>query len=513
MNDKNLTKNFNMQNYRFEVTLLPYNEDPVALNPDVVVHLVLEDDLFRWYRKGFIVFQNGYEMFERSLNPQKAAGVVDASTLRDGNNDGYVFRNDGKDRINIKIKPIISEGTESNLQEPPDSTWLIDFTGNIYDFEEPMVSDLSSKVKKIYFWDEAFQKMLERDLVWSTATSILNENKQSSSYDPKIASDDNRKMYTGTAIKDILENVMKFEVDSENFDIGATKIFHTAPNESNVWQNIMYLLDNHYASISLKSKNNDVCIFLYDETKKFKLMPLTKIFEKAGKDKDNPKEYQIEHLLLEDYGTLTPEADRVWMAPILEQYNDSIDVKITKLRKYSFTDMAGIDSVRDMVTTAVHTYDRRNKTFTRAVANSIIENIPENLKTDYIEPFFLSKSYETLINMNNVKKENQKVKSLHTPIASKTSVERMGHGGLILKSIFLNLCLSVEMDGSTNRKVARFIGVDRMSNNDNEFDYKLGGQWFIVKVKHNFFRNTYANELVCVKPHIFNKIPVEENID
>lgn len=514
MNDFSKSKQFNTQTYRFEISLLPYDAEPVILNPDAVVQLVLEEELTTWYRKGMLIFQNGYESFERSLSVKKAQGTVKAATLRSMNTDGYIFRNDGKDRINIKIKPIKNENSVLNMDEVPDSTWLIDFTGNIYDFEEPMVSELGSKVRRIYFWDENFQKMLEKDLTWSTATSVLNDNKQGQGYDPQNATDDQRKMYTGDAIKDILKNVMKMDVDETNFDKGSTKIFHTAATDSNVWENLQYLLAHHYASVSLKSENQDVCVFLFDKaTQKFSLMPLSKIFQKAGKNASAPKEYQIEHLILEDIGTIQPAADKLWMAPLLEKYDPEIDVKIAKLKKYAFSDMAGVDSMKDMVTTAIHAYDRKNKTFTKCVERSSIQDIPNNLKTDYIEDFLFYKTPQTLINMNKIKKTNLKVNNEHTPIADRLVLGRLGHGNLILKSILLNLCLTVEMEGSTHRKPARFIGVDRLANNNTEFDYKLGGQWFIVKVTHNFFRNTYVNEVVCVKPQVYDKIDVKEDIE
>jgi len=383
-----------------------------------------------------------------------------------------------------------------------------------------MVSDLGSKIKKLYFWDEAFQKMLERDLynkneaIWSTATSTLNENTTITNYDAKKASDFQREMYTGDAIRDIIVNYLGFDVDVENFDKGSTRLFHTAPANSNVWDNISYLLENHLSEIPLKSENYDLCVFIYDRFEKvFKLLPLSKIFEKAGKAVKAPGDYQIEHLILEDIGELkSSPADKLWMAPILEQYDLKVDVKITKLKKYAFSDMAGVDSIRDMVTTAIHMYDHKNKTFVKSVSKSIISDLEESLKTDYIEPYLFYRSPESHINMNAVKNKNLRVNHVFTPITSEKSAERRGHANLILKSILLNLCLTVELEGSTHRKPARFIGVDRLSNNNSEFDYKLGGQWFVVNVKHNFFKNSYANEIVCVKPQVFDKIPVKEDI-
>jgi hypothetical protein len=516
MSEERKIKQFNLQNYLFEVSLLPYGGDEVFINPEAILQLVFEDSLFHFSKKGFILFQNGYEMFEREVDVNNFYGKIGSKELSDMNKEGYVFRNDGKDKIKIKIKPIKSKESEAaDLEEPPDSVWLIEFVGNIYDFEDPMVNELSSKCKKLYFWNENFQKMVERDLDWSTATSTLNENTKKPNFEAYLAKDEEREMLTGEAIKDILKNKMGFEIDEAEFDKGSTKIFHTANGQSNVWRNIEYLLENHLSEKVLNGEYYDICFLQYNEkTKQFQLTPLTKIFEKAGNDVNNPKEFQVEHLLLEDIGNLTGDnINENWMAPILKQYDPEKDVKIVKLKKYSFSDLSGVDSLKVLITTPIFMYDRKNKTFKKSVEKSIISDIPKNLEKDYIEPYFLFKEPATHINLNKVKKQNLKVNNIFTPIVNEKVLEKLGHSRLIFSSIFLNLCLTVESEGSTIRRSGRFVGVDRLTKNNTDFDYKIGGQWFIVNVKHNFFKNSYSNEITCVKPHTFKKIQVEEDID
>jgi hypothetical protein len=515
MSENRKLKSFNLQNTLFEVSLLPYEGEEVFINPEAVIQLVLEDNFFLFSKRGYIVFQNSYEMFERKLNKKNLVGVMGAKDLSQTNEEGYIFRNDGKDRIKLKIKTTKSKNSNAeDLNDTPDDPWLIEFTGNIYDFEDPSINEISSKVKKLYFWDEKFQKMVEKNLDWSSATSELNENIKSSEYDPKFATDEQKKVFTGDGIKDILKNKLKFEVDEENFDKGETKIFHTAPSNTNFWENILYLLNNHYSSTILKSGNNDLSFLIFDDvSEKFQLTPLSKIFEKAGNEVNTPKEYQIEHFLLEDIGNLEGTTNTNWMAPILKQYDPKIDVKIVKLKVYNFSDMSGVDSFKKLITTPAFNYNFKTKTFTRKVDKSLIKDIPSVLEKDYVEDVFLGKKASSHINLNKVKNENLSVNNVFTPISNLKILERISHGSLLLNSIFFNLCLNIQTEGATLRKSGKFVGVDRLTPNETEFDYKLGGQWFIVNVKHNFYKNSYVNEITCIKPHTYKKIDSTQEVE
>jgi hypothetical protein len=519
------TKQFNTQQYRFEITFLPYGSKDVPVNPDSVVQLVLEEQIIFWATKGFLILQNANEMFQRT---------IDTNTLNSGDmtakqkqeiekiKNGYIFRNDGRDRVNIKIKPIKQPFSEdAEIEEVPDKSWLIDFTGNIYDVEEPMVSDFGSKVKKLYFWHEDWQKMLESNCytqekgIWSTATSKSNPSVKNK--DPAQLSDEERKMFTGDAIRDLFENTLGFEIDENNFDKGKTKIFHTSAEGWSCLDNIYYLWENHLSEHELPSGEFDVSIISYDnDTKKYQFLPLSKIFEKAGDFVNTPGEYQIEHLILEDVThSKKTQGGEKWMAPILKEYDPEFqkDIKVHKLKKYSFTEMAGVDSMRDLITHSIHTYDRKNKTFVKITENAQVKDLPTYLQDDYITNKFLKVGdNNTFISLNEIKTKNIKTKNVFTPISNRDVANRLGHGNLIFKSIFFNLCLTVELEGSTNRKVARFIGVDRLQNNNNEFDYQLGGQWLVTRVNHNFFKNTYVNELNLVKHQIYDKINFNSEI-
>jgi len=513
-------KQFNSQQYLFEITLLPYDEavEPVKINPDAVVQLVIEEELLIGCEKGFLTFQNSNEMFQRQI---KNIGDTNLSAKAKSafNNVGYIFRNDGKDRLHIRIKPIKTPNLDNpEIDEVPDEGWLKEITANIYDVEDPMVNDIGSKLKRLYFHDHKYQKMTERDLlsvdnkIWSTATSKMNPNYGEVA--PSLATDEQRKMFTGDAIRDILENSLGFEIDEDNFDIGRTKMFHTATAGSSPLDNITYLWEHHLSEKQLPSEYYDISLILCDpDTEKFQFMPLSKIFENAGKGINEPGIYQIEHLFIEDVGT-QDKADKVWMAPVLRTYDPNLDVKITKLKKYSFTEMSGVDSTRDLVSKSVHTYDSKSKTFSKHSADSQIKDVPNALQQDYItDKLFVKGNENTNIDLNKIKTDNLKHSYKFTPIADGDVAQRLGHASLILKSIFFNNCLTVELEGSTNRRVGRFIGVDRYHNNENEFDYSMCGQWLITRISHNFFKNSYVNEVNMVKPQVYDKITFNKEED
>lgn len=515
------TKQFNLQRYLFDITFLPYGSEPVKINPDAVIHLVLEEELLNWNTKGFIIIENSHEIFQRATTAQVLNNSrLKAKEKRDIPKDGYIFRNDGKDRIHIKIKPLNFSNNPEYI-EIPDKGWLIDFKCTIYDFEEPMVQEFGSKIKKLYFWDEDWQKLIERNTfnsengIFSTATSKLNPNNKDSKFDPAQATDEQRTMFTGDAIKDILQNTLNFEIDEDNFDKGKSKIFYTSPTGSNCLDTINYLWHNHLSEVLLPSGSYDLSLLLKNrDTKKYEFTSLSKIFQKAGVVVDAPGEYQIEHLILENIGQNEQEENQKqpatnWMAPILLKYDPEYqkDVKISKLQKYSFAEMSAVDSMRSVVSRSVFVYDRKNKTFSKNTSKSQITDLHDNLQNDYINDKFLIKGNQNVqINLNQVKSKNLKTQHVITPIVSENVVERLGHVDLMLKSILFNSALTIELPGSTNRRVARFIGVDRYDFNDTEFDYTLGGQWLTTKVKHNFYRNNYINEVQLIKHQVYNKI-------
>jgi hypothetical protein len=257
----------------------------------------------------------------------------------------------------------------------------------------------------------------------------------------------------------------------------------------------------------------DICIFKKDRyTDKFQLEPIYQIFEKAGNKSNEPKEYQIEHLFFDEtVGDIKASANK---APILEKFSTDIDVKTSKITKYQFVDMSGGDNTKNIVTTPVYSYDFKNKTFSINMKESNVNNLEEKLKNVYIHQKMLSvNGLHPLLTLNKNKISNNVINPCYSVRSDKASITKKGLGKLLYYSLFLNNCLVLSVDGSTIRSAGKFIGVDRLSYSEGNFDYKLCGQWFITKVKHVFFHNMYVNEVTGVKLHSYDNLNIKQDVD
>jgi hypothetical protein len=80
---------------------------------------------------------------------------------------------------------------------------------------------------------------------------------------------------------------------------------------------------------------------------------------------------------------------------------------------------------------------------------------------------------------------------------------------LLKTGVFQNACIHFRCLGSTNREPGRFIAIDRQEGiEDNNFNDKLYGQWFIINVRHIFEGGLYYNEIAAVKLHRFKSLDV-----
>lgn len=514
-NDNNRTyKTFNLQKYYIEVKLYNPDGDEKILNPESILHLVIEDDIHFWPIRGFLVYENPYEIIERKMVPDNE---IDSSDL-DAETRAklkavrpYIFRNDGKDYLDITIRPELEEGSDLPIKQLPKDIWEMNYKCVIYDKEDVEVANITQKLKKFYFWDLDYQKMLDKKIQWSTATSSLNETSRSKGekYIASQASDNERKMFTGTAIKSILTD-NNFKCSEIDFDKGSTKIFYSAYQDLDIWSNIEYILGQHMSekTSNIEPSEMDICIFnKIRATQEFELVPLYKLFEKAGADATIPKEFQTEHLYFDETGNKISSSPN--KAPVLDKRDTSIDVKLTKIKKYQFVDMSGSDNTELLVTTPVLSYDFKNKTFGINMADSNISILEEKLKKIYIEKKLLSKNgFHPLITLNANKIANNTINPTISTRCDKPAILKKGLGKLLYSSMFLNQCLAFELEGATIRQSGRFVGIDRQTSSDNTLDYKLCGQWFITKVKHNFFHNMYINEIIAVKMHSYDNLNI-----
>jgi hypothetical protein len=118
-----------------------------------------------------------------------------------------------------------------------------------------------------------------------------------------------------------------------------------------------------------------------------------------------------------------------------------------------------------------------------------------------------------MFSLNKSKTQNFAFKQAYS--YGSTKIERYADSrNLILKTgFFLNQCLNFTVPGSTVRRANVFIGLDRKTGSvDADFDEKLLGQWYVLKVTHNFTQAGYTNNITAVKPHADKDIRIKEDI-
>jgi len=82
-----------------------------------------------------------------------------------------------------------------------------------------------------------------------------------------------------------------------------------------------------------------------------------------------------------------------------------------------------------------------------------------------------------------------------------------GRNRLLKYYLFANLAITFDIKGSTHRQTGRFFGVSKQSANNEEFDHKLEGQYFLTNIVHHFSNssNAYNSRIIGVKTHTYEE--------
>lgn len=482
----------------WEVEIVFNNHDEKTgiyiLPTHAILEFVIEEDFLDWPFKGYLVYKNIAEGFERNTNA-----------------NGYYYRMDARDELHISMRPLVDGNIKSNFKP---ETWDIKLNAIVYDTEDPPSANIMEKVKKIYFWDKKYQLMLDKKIQWSTSTS--NNLKY-----PSLASDSERSMLTGDAIKSLLkEGGFEDNLPKDNlWDKGASKIFYTLPANSNIYNGINHLLKYHTSSLK-----NDICILnLNRYTNDFELKPLHTFFEKAGKAADQPGELQREHLFFEDQGGTDTENTIPFKAPIGGSTSFERDIKaleLSKIIRYQFVDMSGVDNSKALVSKPVYWYNTRLKQFGVDVKENEIQKARETFKDLYVSKLLSDNNNgEPLFTLNDTKTKQYNIEpqfgyAISSMNVTKISREILGLGKILFSGLFLNECISVRLPGSTHRTSGVFVGIDRLSYvNDAQitrFDNKICGQWFVVNVKHIWKNNKFVNDITAIKVNAYESLKIKE---
>jgi len=505
--DPNGEKISNSQLFNVIVTLDNHTKEKYQLPTKTILELVIEEDLFNWPYKGYIIYNNRYEAIERNMNP-----------------NAWFFRMDARDEISIQIKTISDE--PMNITYPPE-VWEMDLNFVIYDTEDIPSANIATKMKKIYFWDKRYQMMMDKKIFWSTVTAQKTPN-------AAHATDDERSMLTGNAIKNLLTSPTAANypdsIDEENWDVGATKVLYTSPSQNSIADDLQKLISSH-----LSESNNDMVIFKYNNRidSKWQLIPLYKFFVNAGKNQPQKNEqgqiiegtgagkWQLEHFFFDDI-----ESDEGNTSPFRAPYNDGlnfeVDIKMiewNRIATYEFTDMSGIDNTKALVSKPVYSYGFVSGQFRMDYEQNEIEAIKADFKELYTDNLLPEKKATPIFTLNKTKKNQINVEPefcFARKVDSDTKQNRLikGRGKILYGGLFLNEFIRFRVIGSPHRTIGKFIGIDRMTTDERyNFDNKICGQWFVTNVKHVWNHNRYVNDICAVKVHMYDDNGVSEDVD
>lgn len=471
--------------------------------PNHIINLQLENDLLEWPLKGNVTIHNPYEMTERARKQIDNGEPSDKDIL-------YLFRGDARNEIEIIFKPMF----ETDM-ELPEKIWTIKFIGIIYDTDDPQETNITAKTKRLYFHDLRYQFMLEKNMQWSTAQYAENPDQKHIS----DLSNYGRSIYSGEALKKLLiDGGFEPIIDEENWDKGINKIFYTSPTQYTIADDIQSILGNHI------SNKGDKCILHYNrQIGKLQLIPIHDFFKRAGNEKDNPGELQIEHLFLEDTASDSPDTNP-YKAPILNnQKTFDRDLKMHeygRILTYDFIDMAGLDNMYNVCDKPVFWYHGKKRTFGVDFEYNTIEESRKAFNQIYVNKLY-KMAEQPLLTLNKMKKEHYNINPQFTYASSGDgdNIQRRsfsGRASILFSSVFLNQCIYIRLLGAPCRMAGTFVGIDRLntsSDEDGELDKKLCGQWFVINVKHNIYYTKYVTDIIAVKVHAFDKLKINEDVE
>jgi hypothetical protein len=518
----------------FYIQIYMYNQldgyPPFPVPYQFVHTIALEEKLMDWFVKGWIILQNDFEMFERGAPSYKILNETTGSSLTltsDQIKAPYMFRTDGRNRINIKIYPITDFSNNSSAKETlPPEYWEMNFDCVIYDIEDLPTESTRIKLRKLYFQDERYQIFSERNIQWSSGlyTKVLNPN----------PTDVERTMPAAEIVKSIIStaasndstptssvvkvgfdeggsidnpNIKLDDFDNSNWDIGVeedTKMFYTSPAKSNVLQDLDYVLNN------CKSADNTPVFLRYgrwSKDKKWKLISLGKYLKDSEKN-------QIEHIYIDD------PIPSVSVPPYMARANSTLQSSPTQnftsgiassIKSYRFSPMVAADDAR-ITNRPLNRYNFASGQWEIYTENNTAKSVLETVKQNAEGLYAYNKSKQLLLNLNKTKTSGlMTTPSLETQSFFNKDKNKMH---MIKDFLFLNQSVFFKTQGLTFRTPGKFIFLDRATSTaeKNPFDDRFLGQWIMTKVTHLFSKTGYLTEVVATKIDAFSKyFPEQES--
>jgi hypothetical protein len=500
------------------------------INPAAVMNLSITNNLLNWIVSGTmtILYLPDDSPSGGSLTGQ--AAVQNGKTLK-----SYKFRNDGLDLLRVMIVPKDTvANSPGDLQiKSNDPKWILSYLFSIYDTEDvvdiPNLNNANSlymRCIKLYFRDVRFELLKTTNLEYSTASSPLAIEA------PQLANGSGgpRVTTTGQAIREIFEKTLSVKETGgspnlfaypgkEKWDDGESLLFYTSPADCSAAEDIDYLLSHHVSLEKLQGAQNanDICLLHTERPKQrdfiedIHLTPLSWYFKKAGSSSSDPGELQLEHFFVTAQTSET-SLPGLYRAPISKGSYGGKDLKTEKygqIASYAFVDMAPETNNEMFATKPVYSVDIGKRTFNIKFTDNDVLTARRTIAQSYISNLYHNGGDEEKLFLSTL---NKRKRSLNVfPVFSlngdnETVRQRNGLHNLLYTGMFHNACICFKTLGLTLREAGTFIGIDRVGGaTDGDYNDKLFGQWFVIRVDHIFEAGAYVNNIYAIKMHRFKE--------
>jgi hypothetical protein len=552
---KYVRQKYNELNYNVELYLdNSGNFDAVEsnryyINPAAVLGMNISDTVTDWIVDGSLTFMYLPEdakpaHINTTGNPAKQIkGAQENGEIL----KSYQFRGDGFDLLRVTISPI-SDNSKSGLGISLDGEnpkWTLCYIFSIFDVED--VNDIPTikgplstymKCLRLKFHDVRYHMLKTANIEYSTAMpkdpTFCIPNFQSSLSNQGT-------LKTGEAMLDIMNFVLskpenggsaEFYQSMPNTNVpqeltqwekGASEIFYTSPAQYSAYDDLSYLYSHHVSEKPLEGSEgiNDLSLFHTERnnnfgyTEKICLTPLSDFFKKALEG-DQPGELQKEHFFVTAHTEATNigEASKRFRAPV--GTTDDRDLKTFKygqIVSYSFVDMSPDMNNEGFRTKPVYSVDIGKRSFNIQFKNNDVLSARNAISKSYISGLFKEGPGENLF-LPTIHKRKESLNvfptfSLNGENNEQGRILRQKNGihNLLYTGVFQNACICFKTFGLTLRESGTFIAIDKSAGcDDNDYNNKLYGQWFVVKVDHLFEAGIYMNILYAVKLHRFKEM-------
>ena len=513
-------------NFKYFVYLVNADGNYVGLTTDSVKLLQISDNILEYSSNATLIFKNDNDAIERS-NLTKNLTKKENYFARQPKNvedliSEFFFRNDCRDYVIVYIEPEYTDLATNETNEDLIPFITLRHVFSVIDNEDIISQDdETTKFKKLSLVDVTLELFREKNIDFSTANLVPDlEN-------ITHVDDSDRAVPTGDALKSLIKMGVSegsqgetshtdTDLFSSLWDNGTTGIFYTSPGEYNVLDDIDYILERHTSA----NEPFDRCLLRKNRFfGTWSLISLKDYFSKAISQTDASSsggQFHIETIYLGAPGDNINDTKNSLFSrtPTIPVHNETIG-EYSMVDDFKFYNMNGIDNQRDLITTAVHSYELNQKQFQIDLANN---NITKSISTYYdayvsgpssnTYPLFLANN-KTQINsnifINDLRTNNINFKNVFS-INDKEPDQRLGMGrnAILTNAIFKNNALELDLQGLTFRAAGKFFSFNRTKNvPQGKFDDKVFGTYFLVDVQHIFSGGTYRNRVIGVKTYLY----------